>query len=156
MRTDDILVGIEYRSSENNSNERLHMKRKIVNLQTGLYLISALILLVGLGSAAFIYQAAMNDSGSASGYEVIGGFIYPNAGENSKKYVHDLELYGGKSAVLADDFMRWFAGLWHGKSLAFTVACITIFISLGVFFAANLPSRVKAEGYRENNRDRAE
>ena len=156
MRPDDILVGIEYRSLENNSNERLHMKRKIVNLQTGLYLISALILLVGLGSAAFIYQAAMNDSGSASDYEVIGGFIYPNAGENSKKYVHDLELYGGKSAVLADDFMRWFAGLWHGKSLALTVVCITIFISLGFIAVANLSSRTRSGVRLENNRDRTD
>jgi len=99
----------------------------------------------------------MNDPDSASGYEVIGGFIYPNAGEHSKKYVHDLELYGGKSAVLADDFMRWFAELWHGKSLAFTVACIAIFISLGVFFAAaHLPSRLRSEVFREGDRDRTE
>ncbi len=129
------------------------MKWKIANQRTGLYLIGAIILLVGLGSAAFIYQAARNDPGSASGYEVIGGFIYPSTGENSKKYMHDLELYGGKAAVLADEFMRWFAGLWHGTSLAFTVACITIIISLGVFLAAvHPPSRLKLEVYRERDR----
>jgi hypothetical protein len=49
-------------------------------------------------------------------------------------YRDDLELYGGKTSVLLDDFARWFAGLWHGKSLAFTVACITIFMSFGFFF----------------------
>jgi hypothetical protein len=48
-----------------------------------------------------------------------------------------LELYGGKTAVLANEFRYWFIGLWHGKSLAFTIACITIFISLGVYFIAN-------------------
>lgn len=129
------------------------MKWKIANQRTGLYLIGAIILLVGLGSAVFIYQAAMNDPSSASGYEVIGGFIYPSTGENSKKYMHDLELYGGKAAVLADEFMRWFAGLWHGTSLAFTVACITIIISLGVFLAAaHLPSRLKPEVYRDRDR----
>lgn len=112
------------------------MKWKIVDQRTSLYFIGAIILLVGLGSAAFIYQATMNDSSSASGYEVVGGFIYPSGGENSKKYMHDLELYGGKSAVLADEFMRWFAGLWHGTSLAFTVTFITIVISLGFFLAA--------------------
>jgi hypothetical protein len=63
------------------------MKWKIANVRTGLYLISAIILLAGLGSAAFIYRAAVNDSISPPGYEVVGGFIYPNAGENSKKYV---------------------------------------------------------------------
>jgi hypothetical protein len=132
------------------------MKWKTANLQTALYLISAIILVVGLGSAIFIYRTAMNDS-SSSGYEVVGGFVYSDTGENSKKYVHDLELYGGKAAVLADEFMRWFAGLWHGKSLAFTLACITILISLGVFFAAtNLPSRLKSGVHRENNRDGTE
>jgi hypothetical protein len=129
------------------------MKLKITDKRTGLYFIGAIILLVGLGSAAFIYQAAMNDPGGASGYEVIGGFIYPSGGENSKKYMHDLELYGGKSAVLADEFMRWFAGLWHGTSLAFTVACITIIISVGFIAAANLSSRLKSGVHRENNRD---
>ena len=129
------------------------MKWKITNLKTVLHLISAIILLVGLGSAVFIYQAAMNDTDPASGYEVIGGFIYPSAGENSKKYMHDLELYGGKAAVLADEFMRWFAGLWHGTSLAFTVACISIVISLGVFLAAaHLPFPLKSEVCRGRDR----
>jgi hypothetical protein len=65
-----------------------------------------------------------------------------------------LELYGGKAALVADDFSRWFAGLWHGKSLAFTVAVISIFISLVFFFAANrLPSRLKSDAHSENNRE---
>ncbi len=130
------------------------MKRKIAHQRTGLYLIGAIILLVGLGSAAFIYQAAVNDSSSAPSYEVIGGFIYPSTGENSKKYMHDLQLYGGKAAVLSDEFMRWFAGLWHGKSLALTVACITIFVSLGFIAAANLSSRTRSGVSLDNNRDR--
>jgi hypothetical protein len=63
-------------------------------------------------------------------------------------------LYGGKAAVVVDDFSRWFIGLWHGKSLAFTVAVISIFISLVFFFAANrLPSRLKSDAHSENNRE---
>jgi hypothetical protein len=59
---------------------------------------------------------------------------------NSKMYIHDLEVYGGKANVLADEFRRWFDSLWQGKSLASTVACITIFISFGLAFVAyNLP-----------------
>ena len=57
--------------------------------------------------------------------------------EDSKKYLRDLELYGGKANVLMDQFRRWFMGLWHGKSLAYTIAGITIFISLGTFYVAN-------------------
>ena len=111
------------------------MKWKTANLQTRLYLISAIILLVGLGSAILIYLTAENDSYGILGYE------------DSKTYIHDLELYGGKANVLASEFMRWFGGLWHGKSLAFTVACITIFISFGFFFVART-----SRSYNENNR----
>jgi hypothetical protein len=129
------------------------MKLKITNLQTRLYLITAIILLVGLGSAVLIYMTAENYSGGVLGYEIVGGSVYPIAPEDSKKYIHDLTLYGGKAAVIADEFNRWFVGLWHGKSLAFTVACITIFISLGFFFVAyNLPSDLKSDTPDENNR----
>lgn len=51
-------------------------------------------------------------------------------------YLHDLELYGGKANLLADELMRWFAGLWHGESLAYTIGCITIFLSFGLAFVA--------------------
>jgi len=130
------------------------MNWKIGSPRTNLYLISAIILVAGLGSAAFIYQAAVNDPGNASGYEVIGGFVYSNNGENSKRYIHDLERFGGKAAVLSDEFMRWFDGLWHGKSLAWTVACITIFLSLCFFVAANLSSRTGSGVSFDSNRDR--
>ena len=105
-----------------------------------------MILLIGSGSAIFIYRTAMNDSNNDSGYEVVGSFVYPGSAENSKKYVHDLQLYGGKAAVLADEFMRWFSGLWQGKSLAFTVACFTLCISYGVYLVAkNMPSRFQLD-----------
>ena len=122
------------------------MNRKIPNLRTGLYVLSALILLFGAGSAALIYRAAMNDANSEAGYEVLGGFIYPGPAENSKRYIHDLQLYGGNAAVLADGFMRWFAGLWHGTSLAFTVACLSAIMSFVVFVVANnVPSRLTSD-----------
>lgn len=66
-------------------------------------------------------------------------------------YKHDLELYGGKLNVLADQFMRWFAGLWHGRSLAFTVACITVVISLVFFFVAH---NLTSDGGAEDDRTR--
>jgi hypothetical protein len=129
------------------------MKWKITNQQTCLYLISAIILLVGLSSAILIYLTAGNDSKIVLGYEIVGGNAYLITPENSKKYIHDLTLYGGKAAVLADEFNRWFVGLWHGKSLAFTVACITIFISLGFFFVARIsPSDLESDAHDENNR----
>ena len=100
------------------------MKRKITNLQTRLYLFSAIILLVGLGGAVLIYVTADSDLDNILEFK------------DSKLYMHDLELYGGKANVLASEVMRWFVGLWRGKSLAFTVAGITSFVSFGVFLAA--------------------
>jgi hypothetical protein len=102
-----------------------------------------------LGSAIAIYLTAENDSESVLGYEVIGGNVYPIRPEDSKMYSHNLELYGGKANVFADELMRWFDGLWHGKSLASTVACLTILISLGFFFfARHLPSSTRDENNR--------
>jgi hypothetical protein len=131
------------------------MKWKITDLHTCFNLISAIILLVGLGSAFLIYQTAETDLSSVLGYEIAGKSVYPIMPENSKMYKHDLELYGGKAAVLADEFRRWFVGLWHGKSLAFTVAFISIFISFVIFFVANhMPPRLKSDVGSENNRER--
>ena len=130
------------------------MKREIADLRESLILIGAIIMLVGLGSSILIYQSAENDSGSVLGYEIIDGSAYPIRPEDSRMYRRDLELYGGKAAVVVDDFSHWFVGLWHGKSLAFTVAGISIFISFMFFFAANrLPSRIKPDVHSENNRE---
>ncbi len=130
------------------------MKREIAHLRESLILIGAIIMLVGLGSAILIYQLAGDNSDSVLGYEIIDGSAYPIRPEDSRVYRRDLELYGGKAAVFADDFSRWFVGLWHGKSLAFTVAGISIFISVVVFFAANrLPLILESDVHSENNRE---
>jgi len=130
------------------------MKCKTADLRICINLISAIILLVGLGMAIFIYQTADDDSSGVLGYQIIGGTIYPIMPENTKIYKHDLEVYGGKAAVLADEFRRWFIGLWHGRSLAFTITCITIFISFAGFFTArHLPSNSEYDVSSINNRD---
>ena len=133
------------------------MKWKIPDLYTCLNVISVLILLLGLGSAVWIYQTAANRSNSVLGYEEGGGSVYPVSPEDSKMFLRDLELYGGKSNVLAYQFRRWLVGLWHGKPLAFMVGCISILVSFGFFYAANhSPSRLKSDGRGENNQERTE
>ena len=130
------------------------MNWKILNQRTWLNLISAIILLVGLGSAVLIYQRADNTPYGALGYEVVDGTIYPIMPENSKMYRHNLEVYGGKFNVIMDDFRRWFVGLWQGKSLAVIIACTTIIISFGFFYKANhLPQRSKHDARNENDGD---
>ena len=136
------------------SNNRDNMKLEIADVRESLILIGAIIILVGLGSSILIYQSAGNDSNGVLGYEIIDGSAYPIRPEDSRMYRRDLELYGGKAAVVVDDFSRWFVGLWHGKSLAFTVAGISIFIAFIFFFAANrLQSRLKYDVHSKNNRE---
>jgi hypothetical protein len=129
------------------------MKLKSSSTQSRLNLIGAIILLVGLGSAILIYLIAENDLKKVLGYEVAGEGVYPITPEDSRMYVHDMELFGGKAAVLANEFRNWFDGLWHGKSLAFTVACISIIISFGFFFVAkHIPFDLTSNERGENSR----
>ncbi len=126
------------------------MKQEITKAQARLYAIAAVILLAGLCSAVVIYLRAGDESQGALSYESAGGHVYPVYPEDSKMYKHDLELYGGKLNVITDDFMRWVAGLWHGRSLAFTVACITTLISVVVFFFAHTLTSESSEDNGHN------
>jgi hypothetical protein len=38
--------------------------------------------------------------------------------------------------VLAAELMRWFQGLWHGRPLAYTVACATGLLAGGFWLGA--------------------
>ncbi len=104
------------------------------NLRTWLRIASLAILVTGAVSAVLIYWSAANPEDSS--YEIVGGMVYPGGGYD-KKYLHDLQLYGGSAAVLSDQFLRWFNGLWHGTSLAYTVAVITVVLSFVLFVVAN-------------------
>jgi hypothetical protein len=110
---------------------RIFQQRQFLNL------LSALILVVGLGAAAVIYVRAGNTPYGALGYEVIDGTVYPVRPENSKIYRHNLEVYGGKFNVMMDDFRRWFVGLGQGKSLAGIIAGTAVLISFGFYYKAN-------------------
>jgi len=106
-------------------------------------LITCFILLVGLGGALYIYIAAATGP-DIPGLEM-GSGIRP---EDTKLYQHNLELYGGKANVIAVDFARWFNSLWHGKTLAFTTACIAVFSAFIYFFSA---SRFQKNARDDNN-----
>ncbi|HKB80631.1 MAG TPA: hypothetical protein VKH35_13035 [Thermoanaerobaculia bacterium] len=56
-----------------------------------------------------------------------------------KRYVHQLELYGGKANVLAEEFRDWFVGLWQGQQLGVTIAVLTVVTVLVVRYFATLP-----------------
>jgi hypothetical protein len=102
-----------------------------------LYLIGAAILLAGLLGAGSIYLTAADDQGDALGYEFIDGQAYAIHASDSKMYRRELERFGGKAAIFADDLNRWFSGLWHGKRLATTVAVLATLLAL-FFFRAGM------------------
>jgi hypothetical protein len=101
-----------------------------------------IVLLVGLGSAVLVYRTAGSSSEAVLGYEEGGGTVYSIRPEDSKKYLRDMEGFGGKANVLLDELRNWFVGLWSGESLAFAIACITILAAFGAFYAAGrMPGR---------------
>ncbi len=102
-----------------------------------LYLISGTILVVGLSSAFLIYRASESQPVGVTGSEAGEGGLYELNPEYSKQYLRALELYGGQANVLAYEIREWFVGLWHGKSLAYIVAGVTIVVALGVFSEAS-------------------
>ena len=101
------------------------MKWKEADLRTRLYWAAAAVLLIGLLSALAIYLAADDNTENLLLYEY----------EHSKMYRHNIERYTGKWGVLFSDFMGWFDSLWRGRALASTVAFISIFLALCLFYA---------------------
>jgi hypothetical protein len=87
--------------------------------------ITTAILAVGFGTAVSLYFVDRARPKNPLGYEPL----------ETKQYLHDLELYGGKANVLAAEFREWFAGLWYGKNLAFTIAVITVLLVAAVRLA---------------------
>jgi hypothetical protein len=117
---------------------------KATNSHTRYKIVTILMLLAGLGSALVIYLTA----GSSDEIGMVEEF------EESKRFAHDLELYGGKANLIANKFSRWFEGLWHGQSLAYTVAVLTVVISVGYFLVASrLAAHAASDAADENSRD---
>ena len=99
------------------------------------------ILALGLAAALLVYLVADEAPPDAVGYVVAAdGTSYPLAPNQSKRYIRDLERFGGKSSVLFDELDRWFASLWRGKSLGVTLAWLSVIAALALFlFARWLP-----------------
>ncbi|MBI2959746.1 MAG: hypothetical protein HYY28_05485 [Betaproteobacteria bacterium] len=98
--------------------------------------VAAIIILVaGLCSSVLIYFIADDRPDIDGAYQVIvvDGVPYPISPSNSKVYVREVQRVGGKAFVLFDEFNRWFAALWKGRKLAFTVAWISAALAVGVF-----------------------
>ena len=98
------------------------------------------LLVVGLGAALAIYLTATPE------------VIDPLLGDpmTTKKYLRELRVIGGQGNVLAAEFQDWFAGLWHGRALAGTVAVLTMVATLAFRFVATHPESVSDAPTDEN------
>ena len=97
-------------------------------MRTRLLWVARLVLAVGLTVAAAIYLTAEDEPELSTSYVVV---IDP---ATTKTYVRELERFGGKAAVLFDEFNRWFAARWHGRALGVTVAWISIAVAAALFW----------------------
>jgi len=105
-----------------------------------MYVAALAVLGFGMCAALLVYTCADEAPADAIGYIVVDGLKYPIAAGESKRYQRDLEMYGGKASVLFDEFTRWFARLWQGKTLGLTIASLSGVVSLALFlFARVLP-----------------
>ncbi len=88
------------------------------------------LLAAGFAASVAVFFAAGPKPENPLGYDPL----------ESKKYLHDLEVYGGTANVLAAEFQEWFAGLWQGRNLAYTIAVLTALLVLVLrFFLAPIP-----------------
>ena len=93
-----------------------------------LQMIAVTILILGLITAIGIYVSAARSTDDMVAYKI----------EHSKQYQRALELYGGKANVVAVELTQWFDSLWQGTRLAYTVACATVLVAIGLWLAAAL------------------
>jgi hypothetical protein len=96
--------------------------------QTRLRLLAGAVAIVGFALSIWIYLTAAATPENPLGYEP----------EESKRYLRDMERYGGKANLIGSELAEWFNGLWHGRRLAFTVAGITLLVA-GALVLAALP-----------------
>ena len=98
---------------------------------------SVAVAVIGLLGAVLIYVRA-DDSDADENVQIVivDGQVYKIPLSSTKTYQRELRRFGGEAAVLFDDINRWFARLWRGRTLAIITACITAFVSIGLFLLA--------------------
>jgi hypothetical protein len=115
---------------------------------------SVAVAVAGLLGALMIYVRA-DDSDADENVQIVivDGQTYKIPLASTKLYQRELRRFGGEMAVIFDDINRWFASLWRGRSLAIITACITAFVSIGLFLAAR---EMPAGPYSDDGGDDAE
>jgi hypothetical protein len=95
--------------------------------QIRLYVAGYVVLIAGTTASAWAYHAAVVDEMSDS---------LMSQARNTKDYQGQMEYIGGNANVLGSEISGWFAGLWHGRNLAYTLAVLTLIAALLCFYVA--------------------
>ena len=102
------------------------VKEKLFNPLKRCYLVTAIILLIGFGTAVTVYLTATETPDNPFAEY-----------EQSKRFAHEVQRMGGKMAIVANDASAWFGALWHGWQLAYTIAGITLMIAMVYYVIAS-------------------
>lgn len=102
-----------------------------------LQLVGVCVLVAGLVTALLIYRSADDTDNEGQVYEFVGGEAYVTSVRETKAYRHELERFGGRASLLADDFKHWLASLWGAKGVAGLVAAAAILLTRVFFCAAS-------------------
>jgi hypothetical protein len=115
LSDDDLSnIGAFFSSNSNTIRRPLHFNPGLFRL------ISYVIFGAGIATSVVIYVTAGPPMGHPFGFNPL----------HTKLYLRELELFGGRGNIMAAEFMEWFVGLWQGKNLSYTIACITVIISI--------------------------
>ena len=101
---------------------------------------AALVLAAGLVAGTAIHFLA-EDEPSVTSYVIVGDSAYAVDPTRSKSYQLQLERFGGKAAVIFDEFNRWFAARWQGKALGVTLGWISIAAAALLYWIARRTPR---------------
>jgi len=85
--------------------------------------IAASILAAGWTAALAVFLAAAPVEEDPDVYDL----------EHSRIYNRQLEVIGGKAAILGKEIDDWVAGLFQGRNLAYTLAAASALVALGVW-----------------------
>jgi hypothetical protein len=99
--------------------------------------IGILILVIGLLGAGVAWWAAQRQEAAALAKMRAAGDDPSLSSEDSKLYNYDSELNMGKGVMLIQRFLHFIAQFFQGKSLAFTIAAISIIGACGCFAIAD-------------------
>ena len=109
-------------------------------MRARLLIAAALILTIGLLAATAVYLTA-DDEAMATSYVIVGGEAYAVDPTRTKSYQLQVERFGGKAAILFDEFNRWFAARWEGKALGITIGWISVGAAALLYWIASRTPR---------------